>query len=66
MKPMQCPRHLPAGCFFAAVAGSGACLCLNVLLKALTLSDGWSSTREAVYGASMTVRVLVDRFCLRL
>ena len=59
MKPMQCPRHLPAGCFFAAVAGSGACLCLNVLLKALVLSDGWSSTREAVYGASMTVRVLV-------
>lgn len=50
MKPMQCPRHLPAGCFFAAVAGSGACLCLNVLLKALMLSDGWSSTREAVYG----------------
>ena len=59
MKPMQCPRHLPAGCFFAAVAGSGACLCLNVLLKALMLSDGWSSTRGAVYGASMTVRVLV-------
>ena len=59
MKPMPYPRHLPAGCFFAAVAGSGACLFLNVLLKALMLSDGWSSTLEAVYGASMAVRVLV-------
>ena len=59
MKPMQCPRNLPAGCFFAAVAGSGACLCLNVLLKALMLSDGWSSTREAVYGTSIALQLLV-------
>ena len=59
MKPMSYPRHLPAGCFFTAVAGSGACLFLNVLLKALMLSDGWSSTREAVYGASLVPRALV-------
>ena len=46
----QCARSLRTGCFFAALAGMGACLVLNVLLQLLfPLSDGWDSTREAVY-----------------
>lgn len=56
----QRQRHLRAGCFFAALAGIGACLCLNVLLQVLIPpSDGWNSTREALYGTSLPVRLLV-------
>lgn len=53
-------RHLFAGCVCSALAGIGACLCLNVLLQfLLPPSDGWDSTRETVYGASLAVQVLV-------
>lgn len=53
-------RHLPAGCIFSALAGIGASLCLNVLLQTLVPpSAGWNSTREAVYGTSFTVQILV-------
>lgn len=52
-------RNLPAGCVCSALAGIGACLCLNVLLQVLFHpSDGWNRTREAVYGASFAVQVL--------
>lgn len=38
----------------------GACLVLNVLLQLLfPLSDGWDSTREAVYGTSIALQLLV-------
>lgn len=57
---LQRRRHLPAGCVCSALAGIGACLCLNVLLQVLLRpSDGWNSTREAVYGASVAAQVLV-------
>lgn len=53
-------KPLWAGCFFSVLAGMGACLCLNVLLQVLLRpSDGWNSTREAVYGASVAAQVLV-------
>ena len=56
----QCARSLRTGCFFAALAGMGACLVLNVLLQLLfPLSDGWDSTREAVYGTSIALQLLV-------
>ena len=48
------------GCFFSALAGVGACLFLNPLLQVFSLlSEGWSSTREAVYGTSFPVQFLV-------
>ena len=56
----QSRGRLRAWCFFSALAGIGASLCLNVLLQLLIPpSDGWNSTREAVYGASIAVQVLV-------
>lgn len=56
----QCARFLRTGCFFAALAGMGACLGLNVLLQLLLpLSDGWDSTREAIYGTSIALQLLV-------
>ena len=56
----QCARSLRTGCFFAALAGMGDCLVLNVLLQLLfPLSDGWDSTREAVYGTSIALQLLV-------
>ena len=49
-----------AGCVFSVLIGIGACLCLNVLLQLLIPpSDGWQSTREAVYGTSIALQVLV-------
>lgn len=48
------------GCAFSALAGIGACLGLNALLQVLiSPSNGWNSTREAVYGASFPVQLLV-------
>ena len=56
----QCARSLRTGCFFAALAGMGACLGLNVLLQLLLpLSDGWDSTREAIYRTSIALQLLV-------
>ena len=60
LDPSQRRKHLPAGCVCSALAGVGACLCLNVLLQLLLPpSEGWNSTREAVYGTSFVVQVLV-------
>ena len=53
--PDLCERDV-----FAALAGMGSCLVLNVLLQLLfPLSDGWDSTREAVYGTSIALQLLV-------
>lgn len=55
-------RHvrIVLGSVWAALAGAGACLFLNMVLQMFfSPSDGWESIREAVYRTSPAVRLLV-------
>ena len=52
--------RVAAGSAWAAFAGAGACLFLNMVLQGLlSPSGGWESTREVVYRTSPAVRLLV-------
>ena len=48
------------GCFFAALTGIGACLCLNMVLQVLFApSTGWSRVQETIYRTPGALRILI-------